>query len=375
MLLQNKQVAIVGAGPVGLTMARLLQLKNVHVAVYERDLNAETRIWGGTLDLHKTSGQIAMEKAGLLERYYQAAIPMGVNMADKQGNLVFTKEITPQDRFNNPEINRNSLRTLLMNSLQPGTVVWDRKLTGLKEQNGQWAIQFENKDDVMADIVIVANGGMSKVRNHVTEADVEETGTLIIQGDVPQPQINAPDFYRLCDGKRLMTAHNGNLLVANPYNNGMLSYGVMFKMPEKKDMDALDFNNRDVVTRFLLERFSDWGDVYKELFQATTFFVGLPTKRLPLNQPWKHDRPLPVTLIGDAAHLMPPFAGQGVNTGLMDAVYLSENLTGGNFGSIEAAIQDYERRMLVYAREAQQESENNEIRMHDPDFYFASLIH
>lgn len=375
MLLQNKHVAILGAGPVGLTMARLLQLKNVDVTVYERDQNAEIRIWGGTLDLHKTSGQLAMEKAGLLENYYQAAIPMGVNVADELGHIVFSKEIKPEEQFNNPEINRNSLRTLLFNSLKPDTVVWDRKVTGLKEHNGQWLLQFEQQAAAMADVVIVANGGMSKVRSYITDAKVEETGTLIIQGDVPKPEINCPDFYHLCDGKRLMTAKNGNLLVANPYNNGSLSYGVIFKIPKGPDMDALDFSDQDAVARYLLQRFSGWGDVYKELFRATTFFVGLPTKKLPLDQPWKIARPLPVTLIGDAAHLMPPFAGQGVNTGLMDAVHLSENLTGGNFESIEAAIQDYEHRMLVYAGEAQKESEENETQMHDPDFSFTSFIH
>ena len=51
---------------------------------------------------------------------------------------------------------------------------------------------------------------------------------------------------------------------------------------------------------------------------------------------WKNDRPLPITLIGDAAHLMPPFAGQGVNTGLMDALILSDNLTIGKFETIVA---------------------------------------
>jgi 2-polyprenyl-6-methoxyphenol hydroxylase-like FAD-dependent oxidoreductase len=76
MLLKNKKVAILGAGPVGLTMAKLLQQTGVDVTVFERDRDPQTRIWGGTLDLHESSGQEAMKEAGLLERYYAMAIPM-----------------------------------------------------------------------------------------------------------------------------------------------------------------------------------------------------------------------------------------------------------------------------------------------------------
>ncbi len=57
MLLVGKNVAIIGAGPVGLTLARLLQQHGVAVTVYERDANAQARIWGGTLDLEAETGQ------------------------------------------------------------------------------------------------------------------------------------------------------------------------------------------------------------------------------------------------------------------------------------------------------------------------------
>jgi len=371
MLLENKTVAIIGGGPVGLTMARLLQQKGVSVNVYERDKNAEARISGGTLDLHKGSGQDALEKAGLLETYYAMAKPMGRTIADEQGNVLLSKKSAPESQFDNPEINRNDLKRLLLESLASETVVWDRKFTGLEVQNGKWILHFENNENTMADFVIGANGGMSVARKYITDAEIEYSRTIMVQGDVAHPEINCKDFYQLCDDNILMVASNGNLLVANPKNGDLLSYNVIFKKPEEwESVNELNKINTAGIASFLKEKLSSWDECYQKLFGATSSFVIWTTRKIPLDKPWNNDRTLPITLIGDAAHIMPPFAGQGLNIGLKDALILSENLTNGAFETIDVAVKDYEQKMFVYAKEAQYETNKNEIEMLNPNFSF-----
>lgn len=375
-LLKGKKVAIIGAGPVGLTMARLLQQSGIDVSVYERDTDPQARVFGGTLDLHQGTGQEALRKAGLLQTYYDLALPMGVHLADERANIIATRDVTPESRFDNPEINRTALRKMLLDSLKEGTVVWDRKCTGLEVRNGQWLLRFEGRPDAVADLAIIANGGMSRTRSFVTDTEPEDTGTVIIQGDVHHPSTSCPDLLRLCAGNRLMLAHQGNLLVVNPSNNGYLSYGIIFKRPDEWGTNGgLDFQDAASVSHYLVNRLSNWAEVYVQLFRATDFFVGLTTRKLALDKPWKNERPLPITLIGDTAHLMPPFAGQGVNIGLFDALTLSGNLTEGKFGSIQAAIGDYEQQMFAYAGNAQEASRVNELQMRDPGFTFQQLLH
>src|ERR1700759_2139449 len=104
MLLQNKNVAIIGGGPGGLTLARLLQIKGVQVKVYERDVNRDVRVQGATLDLHQDSGLLALAEGLLLDAFKANYRPGADRMlvVDRDANVHFSDHDTPEAGFDDP---------------------------------------------------------------------------------------------------------------------------------------------------------------------------------------------------------------------------------------------------------------------------------
>ena len=70
-LISAKKIAIVGGGPGGLTLARLLQMRGADVKVYERDASRESRVQGAIVDLHFESGLKVIEQADLMDALKQ----------------------------------------------------------------------------------------------------------------------------------------------------------------------------------------------------------------------------------------------------------------------------------------------------------------
>src|ERR1700743_1720325 len=141
---EGKKIAIVGGGPGGLTLARLLQQNGAQVTVYERDHSRTARVQGSALDLHENSGLAALEAAGLIDAFWTNHRPDldRLRLTDAKGTVLHDHSRGMSGAGKRPEIERGPLRDILLDSLQPGTVQWDCKLESAAMQSGQVLFRF-----------------------------------------------------------------------------------------------------------------------------------------------------------------------------------------------------------------------------------------
>jgi len=353
-LLGNKRIAIVGGGPGGLTLALLLQRKGANVTVYERDYSPETRIQGAIVDLHYDSGLKVIKAAGLLDAFKVAYMPGAdkFRTLDQHANICVEEHAQGEaadfeDEHFRPEIDRGALRNVLLRALLPGTVVWDSQLTSLEEGATNWHLTFKNGTTAVADLVIGADGYRSKIRPYVTDGKAVYSGATIIQGEIDHPQKDCPEMYELVDKANLMAMGVGKSIAAQPRGNGGLTFYASSLYPEDWiKTSGIDFTNPAEVYAYLVDFYKGWNPVYYTLFKACNRFVPRPLTYFPLDQPWE-TKPN-ITLLGDAAHLMPP-SGEGVNAAMLDALDLSECLTSSEFIDVQSAIAGYEVQMRARA--------------------------
>jgi len=354
MLIKDKKIAIVGGGPGGLTLARLLQMNGAEVKVYERDFNKEVRVQGGTLDLHEESGLAALRKAGLIDAFKANYRPGAdkIRIVDNQANIVYDQhkeEITETfgSEWFRPEIDRGPLRDILLGSLTPDTVVWDSHIISLGYIDNSWKLEFQNGRNATADLVIAADGANSKIRPFITPIKPFYAGVTMVEGAVFDAETTTPKIHELLKGGKIFAFGNEKTLIVSSKGDGSLGFATGCKTDEfwfRKS--GIDFKDHLQVLAWFKKEFSEWGNIWHELFENDqTVFIVRPQYCMPLDQTWEAQPN--ITMLGDAAHWMPPYAGEGVNMAMLDALELSKCLTSSAFPDLQAAIALYETQMCA----------------------------
>jgi len=368
-LLKNKNIAIVGGGPGGLTLARLLQMNGVEVKVYERDEHKDARTKGATLDLHEESGLKALGQAGLMDAFKANYRPGAdkLRVVDQNGIIHFDDSEQSMENTYRPEIDRGPLQKILLDSLTPETVVWDSQFVSLNPEGKSLKIAFKNGRTVEADIVIAADGANSKIRSYITPIKPFYAGITILEGAVNDSAKRSPTVHRLLNGGKIFALGSEKSLIVSSKGDGSLVFYTGCKTEENWVNDCgINFSDKSEVISWFKNTFKDWGEIWLELFENTsTPFVPRPQYCMPLDQNWEAVPNL--TILGDAAHLMPPYAGEGVNMAMLDALELSNCLLSDKFPDTKSAIAMYEKQMLNRASSVAKQTLDSTDALHAAD--------
>ncbi|WP_185111031.1 FAD-dependent oxidoreductase, partial [Chryseobacterium contaminans] len=157
---------------------------------------------------------------------------------------------------------------------------------------------------------------------------------------------------------------NSKNILMGQKGNGDLGFYASFKADEDWAVNSgLDFSDSKAVLQWFKTKYPEWNEIWYELFEnAIPPFIPRPIYAMPLDQTWETQSN--ITLMGDAAHVMPPFAGEGANMAMLDALELSEHLTNNCYNTLQKAISQYEINMRTRAAMATKASLENGEQMH-----------
>jgi 2-polyprenyl-6-methoxyphenol hydroxylase-like FAD-dependent oxidoreductase len=336
-------VTIVGAGLGGLTLARVLHVHGIPATIYEAEPSAADRTQGGQLDIHEHNGQLALQAAGLTDEF-RAIIHEGgeaTRMLDEHAAVLF--EEPDFGTGARPEVLRGDLRRVLIDSLPGEMIKWGRKVTGVRPLgDGRHELTFADGVAVTTSLLVGADGAWSRIRPLLSDARPEYVGTSFIETYLYDADERHPAAAQAVGHGAMYALTPGRGIVAHREAGNVLHTYVQLNRPAGW-IDGIDFTDATAATARVAAEFDGWAP---ELTALITDGETAPVLRaiyaLPNGHRW--DRVPGVTLLGDAAHLMPP-AGEGANLAMLDGAELGTAIAA-HPGDIDKALTAYEEALF-----------------------------
>jgi 2-polyprenyl-6-methoxyphenol hydroxylase-like FAD-dependent oxidoreductase len=367
------KIAVIGAGPAGCTLARLLSKNtSADVTIYEAEESLNFRSQGGTLDLRHDGGLRAIKEAGLWDQFQKYARYDGEAIMIGDKNLkAWVKMSAPSVEQKNPlarpEIDRRLLRTLLYDSLPVDMVRWSHKVKRLErdEKTSGYVLHFADGTTAGGfDLVVGADGAWSKARAVLTDIQPSYYGIHYASLTISNVEKRHPKLYDLVNRGSVFTYSDGKGIAVQYLSDGSLNIGASGRLPESwMEEHGLNVHDGEAVKAALLEDYLDWHPLLRQCIEHADAdnIQTRPLYMLPLGHMWEHRQGC--TVIGDAAHLTTPFAGVGVNIAMQDAVQLSKAVEAaekaGDTDSLDREVQQFEQNMFVRMGKAMSMSWSN----------------
>ncbi|WP_018547593.1 FAD-dependent oxidoreductase [Streptomyces sp. LaPpAH-108] len=334
-------IAIVGAGLGGLALARVLHVNGMESVVYEREASRAARGQGGMLDIH--SGQRALREAGLIDGFHAIARGEGQDMRllEPDGTLLL-QEDTPDDApLDRPEVDRADLRDLLLDSLPEGMVRWGHAVTSADDG----LLRFADGGSAPYDLLVGADGARSRVRPLLTDTRPVHIGQNVVEIGIPDIDRTHPDLAAMVGRGNYWVLGDGVSLAAQRNGDGRVRIGISFYHTGEDwfATSGIPFDDPAAARARLIDLLPGWDARFTALIAACDdMVVPRSITMLPVGLTWPSAPD--VTLIGDAAHLMPP-TGEGANMALLDGALLALALAA-HPDDYPAAVKEYEHEMF-----------------------------
>jgi salicylate hydroxylase len=321
------KVIIVGAGISGLTLAAALaQLApRIEVELYERDAAADARRRGYAIGLKGDAGLIVLERLGLLVDVLSIGAEQVTNfvITDRQGRTLLALPSGNDARHQTYRVQRDHLQSVLAETLTTTPVHFGFPALGYETIDTRHRVVFTGGRHVDGDVVVGCDGVGSVLRRQIVDDSSHFLGISAITGDAA---LTVDD--RLLSGGYFMTLGDRG----DSFFGYRQAGGVHFSYTSATEPAALESTSQPDLLRQVREATADWHPLIAAIVSAADpdsikprgYYDRDPTKQVRDGNVW---------LIGDAAHPMSPFQGQGANTAMLDALELSELLGSGNLAA------------------------------------------